>query len=105
MVRKFREVDAQGMFVGTPMVAKESRFQDDMALEDRRQFHRVFCETQHQAQVIALEFNKRLAAIPDVDCSTPRITFLDCSICRGQWYVQFRIPGGGDAQPERLQKV
>ena len=49
MVRKFREVDAQGMFVGTPMVAKESRFQDDMALEDRRQFHRVFCETQHQA--------------------------------------------------------
>ena len=80
MVRKFREVDAQGMFVGTPMVAKESRLQDDMALEDRRQFHRVFCETQHQAQVIALEFNKRLAAIPGVDCSTPRITFLDCSI-------------------------
>jgi hypothetical protein len=80
MVRKFREVDASGVFVGPPMVAKESRFVEDLALMDRREFHRVFCETQHQAQVLALEFNKRLAAIPGVDSSTPRIEFLACSI-------------------------
>jgi hypothetical protein len=81
MVRKFREVDAHGVFVGPPMVAKESRFVEDMKnLKDRIEFHRVFCQTQHQAQVLALEFNKRLAAIPGVDSSTPRIEFLACSI-------------------------
>ena len=80
MVRKFREVDARGVFVGPPMVAKESRFVEDMTLKDRIEFHRVFCQTQHQAQVLALEFNKRLTAIPGVDASTPRIEFLACSI-------------------------
>lgn len=80
MVRKFREMDASGVFVGKPMVAKESRFMEDMALQDRREFHRVFCETQQQAQVLALEFNKRLSAVPGVDSSTPRIEFLACSI-------------------------
>jgi hypothetical protein len=80
MVRKFREVNASGVFVGLPMVAKESRFLEDMAFKDRREFHRVFCQTQHQAQVLALEFNTRLAAVPGVDSSTPRITFLACSI-------------------------
>ena len=80
MVRKFREVDASGVFVGKQMVAKESRFVEDLASADRRAFHRVFCETQQQAQVLALEFNKRLAAVPGVDSSTPRIEFLACSI-------------------------
>jgi hypothetical protein len=80
MVRKFREFDASGVFVGKPMVAKESRFVDDLASPDRKAFHRVFCETQQQAQVLALEFNKRLAAVPGVDSSTPRVQFLACSI-------------------------
>ena len=83
MVRKFREVGANGVFVGTPLVAKESRFVEEKATEveaDARKFHRLFCETQRRAQALAIEFNAALGAIPGVTVRTPRVAFLDCSV-------------------------
>ena len=64
MVRKFREYDAEGVFVGPAMVAKESRFIEDVTSDDLRVFHEAFCKTQQKADRVAEEFNKRLAAIP-----------------------------------------
>lgn len=80
MVRQFREVDVSGWFVGQPLVAKESRFLEDLDNDDLRHFHRTFCETQFRAQELAQAFNRRLERIPGVDASTPRISFLECSV-------------------------
>lgn len=40
-----------------------------------------------QAQDIARDFNKKLAMIPGVTMSTPRIEFLDCCV------VEIKLPG------------
>jgi len=80
MVRQFREFDAAGCFVGPALVAKESRFVEDVNTQDLRQFHRLFCETQLKAEELAVEFNKRLADIPGLLTSTPRISFLPCNV-------------------------
>ena len=80
IVSKFREFDVTGKFVGPWMVAKQNRFIDDENDEDHAQFHRSFCSTQQTAGRIALKFNERLATIPGVTSSTPRIKFLDCHV-------------------------
>jgi hypothetical protein len=80
VVSKFREYDAEYNFVGPVMVAKESRFIEDVNAVDLKQFHEAFCKTQQKANRIADEFNKRLAMIPGVTSSTPRIRFLECSV-------------------------
>jgi len=82
LVRKFREFDSYKRFVGPLLVAKEGRFQIDIGIqrEDRVNFHRKFCETQIRAQELAIEFNKRLAVLPSVNDSIPRVSFLDCSV-------------------------
>ena len=80
IVSKFREFDVAGKFVGPWMVAKQNRFIDDENDEDHAQFHRSFCSTQQTAGRIALKFNERLATIPGVTSSTPRIKFLDCQV-------------------------
>lgn len=80
MVRKFREVGPDGVsFVGPPLVAKESRFVEDLCRSDRTRFHRVFCQTQRRAQQLAEEFNRRLALVPGA-ASASRVRFLDCSV-------------------------
>ena len=68
------------MVIGPMMVAKESRFIEEVDNDDLKQFHAAFCKTQQKANRIAVEFNKRLAMIPGVTFSTPRIRFLDCTV-------------------------
>ena len=82
MVRKFREVNRKGEFVGPWMVAKESRFIEDYANnEDLRAFHTTFCKTQLRAERVAKTFNRKLLTIPGVDMSnTPQIRFLECAV-------------------------
>ena len=81
MVSKFREYDKDGNFIGPWMVAKESRYVEETGnLRDSRVFHSTFCKTQQTADRIAQEFNFRLATIPGVSSSSPRIRFLDCHV-------------------------
>jgi hypothetical protein len=82
MVRRFREFDVRLNFVGPWMVAKESRYVEEIGrdLRDDRLFHQTFCKAQQQAERIAREFNFRLAMIPGAGPSTPRIHFLDCHV-------------------------
>jgi len=80
IVHKFYEVDSSLKAVGLPMVAKESRFVEDLTCADRIEFHRTFCETQVKAQLLADDFNARLQAI-SLDASlAPRIQFLESSV-------------------------
>ena len=46
MVSKFREVGEGGRFIGPHLVAKESRFIEDINSKDHRKFHEIFCRTQ-----------------------------------------------------------
>eukprot|EP00966_Prymnesium_polylepis_P156445 3614674-Prymnesium_polylepis.1 len=84
LVREFREVGLNGIFVGPPLVAKESRFQADVANMNRKQlidFHRAFCDTQVRASRLATVFNEKLAQLPGYDPkTTPTISFLDCAV-------------------------
>ena len=79
---KFREVGPGGAFVGGAMVAKESRFLQDLTHgSDMREFHRVFCVAQGRAARLAEAFNSRVATLPGFDPrTTPRIAFLDCCV-------------------------
>jgi hypothetical protein len=43
-------------------------------------FHRTFCDTQTRAFSLAVTFNERLARVPGVSASTPRVSFLECSV-------------------------
>ena len=84
LVAKFREVGRDGLFVGPKMVAKESRFAQDMAGQrggDLLAFHKVFCVTQARAARLAEAFNRKLSTVPGF-CprSTPRVRFLDCFV-------------------------
>lgn len=70
IVRKFREVDSRGNFVGALLVAKEGRFQGDLGSGhggDVAEFHRVFCDAQMRAAKLAAIFNEKLARVPGVD--------------------------------------
>ena len=84
LVREFREIGPGGMFIGQKLVAKESRFQMDIANTDQQQieaFHETFCNTQERAQSLAEVFNKRLEKMPGYDARrTPKISFLECSV-------------------------
>lgn len=84
IVREFREVGKNGLFVGPMLVAKESRFQVDVEHTDRDKiykFHRTFCNTQERAQGLANVFNEWLEKLPCYDPkSTPKISFLSCSV-------------------------
>ena len=84
LVREFREIGPDGYFVGPRLVAKESRFQADVANLDRKDiinFHKAFCDTQTRAQGLAKVFNEKLAQLPGFDPkTTPTISFLECSV-------------------------
>jgi hypothetical protein len=81
---RFFELAKDGFtVVGSPLVAKESRLVLDGGAHDeraRRKFVQTFCSTQQFARRIAEEFNEKLASTRRVDKSTPRISFLDCSV-------------------------
>ena len=84
LVREFREVGLDGTFVGLPLVAKESRFQADVAnMDPERQinFHRTFCDTQVRASGLAAVFNSKLAQLPRYNRkTTPIVSFLECTV-------------------------
>ena len=78
-VRRVREIDASGKFVGPKLVGKESLFveykRDDIS------FHRTFFIVQQLAKKMAMFFNKKLLQLPGVDrLVTPTIDFLDCYV-------------------------
>ena len=83
LVREFREIGPDGMFIGPKLVAKESRFVMDVKTVDRndiKKFHETFCNTQERAQGLAQVFNARLEKVPGYDAeTTPKISFLECS--------------------------
>ena len=66
------------------LVAKESRFENVLSCDDSYgeglDFHFMFCSSQAQAQHLAQQFNEKLATIPGVTDSTPRIVFLECLV-------------------------
>ena len=87
LVKEFREVDANNIFVGPRMVAKDTKYirtQDEDGVDtskDEKAFHKVFCKTQLKAQRYANKFNDKLKKLPAVDVSRcPQIEFLDCSV-------------------------
>lgn len=84
LVRKFREVDAEGEFVGPALVAKEGRFMEDLVPGQGQMvysFHRRFCDTQARAQKLAEVFNEKLTKLPSfIPGVTPTIAFLECAV-------------------------
>lgn len=80
LVKEFREVDAEGTFVGPPMVAKDTKFVLERN-EDRKDFHKLFFKTQMKARKLADVFNEKMKRIPGFDPhETPLIAFLDCCV-------------------------
>jgi hypothetical protein len=76
----FCEVDSSGMRLGPCLVAKDSVWKEldpDFSSID---FHKTFCKTQEQAQLLALIFNEKLALVPGVDDCTPRVKFVECTV-------------------------
>eukprot|EP00986_Skeletonema_menzelii_P007373 scaffold2884_cov141-Skeletonema_menzelii.AAC.8 len=83
-VRRVREVNSKGQFVGRPLVGKETLFQEDLDPHDVRAFHKNFCKLQQLAEKYAVFFNRKLLSLPGIDCSkVPTIQFLDC------WVMMF----------------
>lgn len=83
-VRRVREVDSKGHFIGIPLVGKETLFQEDLDPNDVRAFHKNFCKLQQLAKKYAGFFNDKLRSIPGIDRSKiPIIQFLDC------WVMMF----------------
>lgn len=61
------------------MIAKET-FRVDR-IDEHVEFHKTFCETQSMAAHLAVEFNKKLCALPNYsELITPKISFLKCSV-------------------------
>ncbi len=82
---QFFEVAKDGStVVGCPLVAKESRFINDNIhgsdWKTRDKFAKRFCKVQLAARKAAIEFNKKLDSLINLDSHVARITFLDCSI-------------------------
>ncbi|EEH59666.1 LOW QUALITY PROTEIN: uncharacterized protein MICPUCDRAFT_64115 [Micromonas pusilla CCMP1545] len=85
LVSMLREFDSAGRFVGPWLVAKQSRFVEELGSYgfdsyDEHAFHRTFCSTQQIAARIAKTFNRKLEEIPGVKENTPRIEFLECRV-------------------------
>ncbi|VEU44405.1 unnamed protein product [Pseudo-nitzschia multistriata] len=78
---RFYEVGQDGKTViGKPLVAKESRLVLEGGEASRKSFVQTFCQTQQLARRIATEFNEKMDKLYRVDKSTPKISFLDCSV-------------------------
>ena len=78
-VRRVREINERGQFVGRELVGKESLYIEDN--RDSKSFQKTFCKVQQLAKKMAKRFNKRLLALPGIDeKTTPIIKFLDCHV-------------------------
>ena len=64
-VRRVREIDAYGEFVGPKLVGKESLFVEDAG--DSVSFHKTFFIVQQVARKMSLRFNRQLLALPGVN--------------------------------------
>eukprot|EP00295_Goniomonas_pacifica_P050849 CAMPEP_0175897236 /NCGR_PEP_ID=MMETSP0108-20121206/606_1 /TAXON_ID=195067 ORGANISM="Goniomonas pacifica, Strain CCMP1869" /NCGR_SAMPLE_ID=MMETSP0108 /ASSEMBLY_ACC=CAM_ASM_000204 /LENGTH=325 /DNA_ID=CAMNT_0017218509 /DNA_START=31 /DNA_END=1008 /DNA_ORIENTATION=- len=83
VVFKLREVGVGWvrLFVGPEMVAKESKFYEDLTMQQKDKFLSVFADTQQRAAELAEAFNERIAALPGGhQLLLPRIRFLDCAV-------------------------
>mmetsp|Transcript_41571 Transcript_41571/g.99641 ORF Transcript_41571/g.99641 Transcript_41571/m.99641 type:complete len:722 (-) Transcript_41571:140-2305(-) len=61
------------------MVAKETIRKD--RIEENRDFHKTFCETQSLASHLAAAFNQKIRSVPGFcPATTPKISFLKCSV-------------------------
>ena len=80
-VRRVREVDDFGNFVGPILVGKESLFVEHAS--DSYSFHKTFFILQTLARQMAERFNREMHRIPGI-CkeTTPIIEFLECSVMR-----------------------
>ncbi len=63
--------------MGQRLVAKQSRFDEDLS-KGNRQFHVAFCKAQSLAAKFAEDFNARISNL--VDDTTARVQFLPCFI-------------------------
>jgi Alpha-kinase family/von Willebrand factor type A domain len=83
---RFYEIGRDGSsIVGKPLAAKENRVEiqasDKAKTAAQLRFVRMFCSTQQLARQLAVEFNRKLDECSRrIDCRTPRISFLDCSV-------------------------
>ncbi|KAL7525196.1 hypothetical protein ACHAWF_001247 [Thalassiosira exigua] len=82
-VRRVREINSAGCFVGAPLVGKETLFQEDLDPGDVRNFHKNFFKLQQLAQKYALLFNSKLSSLPGATNKVPKIHFLEC------WVMMF----------------
>ena len=80
LVYQFSELDVNGQFIGSPLVAKDSKFYNEFDRQDLNYFHYKFCKTQKIASKLAQNFNKRLDMCKQVGSMVPRISFLQCFI-------------------------
>ena len=78
-VRRVREINHAGEFVGPPLVGKETLFLEDLKYHDVKAFHKSFCKTQQLAQRWAVSFNRKLLSLPGINrLALPTIQFLEC---------------------------
>ena len=77
IVYQLHEIDANGKFVGLPLVGKDSKYVGDF--DQTRNFHFNFCKTQKIANNFAERFNQWLDKSPKVGGNVPRIKFLAVS--------------------------
>ena len=98
---QFFEIGDDGETVlGQPLVAKESRFVDDIEHRGgeldwlaRDKFVERFCKIQHHCVIVADAFNQKLNSIMTLERNTPRVSFIDCHVYyltddkRGQFSV------------------
>mmetsp|Transcript_8703 Transcript_8703/g.18025 ORF Transcript_8703/g.18025 Transcript_8703/m.18025 type:complete len:695 (+) Transcript_8703:188-2272(+) len=78
-VRRVREVNRLGHFVGRPLVGKETLFKEDLKEKNAIAFHKNFCKVQQLASRFARKFNNILFSLPGIDdMRVPTIEFLNC---------------------------
>ena len=68
--------------VGNSLVAKESRFLEDVEKDkiSKEKYVRKFCGLQYKARMVANAFNEKLDNLKILDKNTARVSFLDCSV-------------------------
>ncbi len=80
------EIDDQGQLLGPRLVAKQTKFEELMHVND---FHNAFCRVQGEAQALATQFNRRLRGL--ASHHSWAVNFLDCVV----YHVKdARYPGG-----------
>jgi hypothetical protein len=79
IVHRMTEIDGAGRPVGTPLVAKDSKFRGRGRDHATFEFHKSFIKTQMKASGLARKFNEKLDRL-GVGRLVPRVEFLDCCV-------------------------